>query len=445
MPPLPAQAGGARPAGAETSLAVAIEAARAAIQAGSPPPAEAKPLFIASLATLIRQALGPEGGDPHFQSLVLRTQDPAVDEHVRLATHAAADRRAIRTMTDAVAHPGKLRDVAAGPMRDRLAHLHGLAAAGEWMQLRRAVDSALPHISGDDERLRSALAAIASAPALARLERASALLAEPAVRRYQALCEQRGPLAGSDAAAAQGRASARIGGVAEEGTLASFREIVGLLHAVAPLASYRAIASLRTPRGFPGAAHKAKDEWDAAIVRSRAAGGAADIVLLAEVKASPAAATPDFSRLLRGLQRLAHAGTDAVYEFPSSEGDVRVAGESLRRLRPDGASLPPQVIYCCSAPAETQPQVLSAATQAVLLAEPASLAFARQLARGESPPDDALTPIFHDVMSAPRLRSALNQYDTARRVREAMLHPHDLVEAVRQRCVTGPAGGIGRR
>jgi len=75
--------------------------------------------------------------------------------------------------------------------------------------------------------------------------------------------------------------------------------------------------------------------------------------------------------------------------------------------------------------------VLSAATKAVLLAEPASLAFAQQVARGEAaPPHAALAPAWHALFTAPRLRAALHQYETAAKARAAMLHPDDLLPAV---------------
>jgi hypothetical protein len=88
------------------------------------------------------------------------------------------------------------------------------------------------------------------------------------------------------------------------------------------------------------------------------------------------------------------------------------------------------VIYCCSAPAESHPPFLSAATKAVLLGEPASLAFACRLARGEAPPDSDLLAVWHALPKEPRLRSALYQYETAKRVREAMVHPLDLLSAM---------------
>jgi hypothetical protein len=430
MPSLPADAAAAKAEGIDSALAFAIEHARLAREAGSPAPLEVRDLFISALAGLIRQALAPQGGDPAFQALVLRARADEVEEHVRLSAHAAADRRAVRAAVDAIAHPGKLRGVAAGSRRDALSQLHHLASSADWTQVRRVTSALLEQASAGQDSLRAQLQAIVASPALARLERGDALLQGDTVQRYQALCAQRGPLAGSDAAAAQGRAAAQAGGVAEDSTVDAFGAVAGLLTRYAGGSdSYRVVRSLRTPRGFPGLADKAKDEWDAAIVRSTGAGGA-DIVLLAEVKAAPAAATPDFSRLLRGLQRLAQASDDMDYAFVSADGEVRVPGAALRRLQPRGATLPPHVIYCCSAPAEAQVQVLSAASKAVLLAEPASVAFAQQLAPGSAPREADLLPVWEALTTAPRLRSALHQYDTARVVREAMLHPDDLLAAV---------------
>jgi hypothetical protein len=408
MPPLPSGPDAAWAAGADTALAYAIEGARTGHGH--------RQLFLDALADLIRAALAPQGGDAAFQALVLRAQDPAVEEHVRLAAQSAADARAVRAAADAIAHPGKLRNIPAGAARDALEQLHQLASEGQWTKLR-------------DAAARLSIDTIVSNPGLARLERGAELLAHPGVQRYRELCERRGPLAGSDAAGASGRNSARLGATAEEATLKAFDEIARWLNARETAARYRALGSLRTPRGFPGAVDKAKDEWDAAIVRSD--GDSADIVLLAEVKASPAAATPDFSRLVRGLLRLAHASPQEHYVFASSVGDVRVTGASLRRLQPDAQALPPHVIYCCSAAPEVQPPMLSAATKAVLLAEPASVAFAGQLTRGAAPESGALLPVWDALATAPRLRSALHQYQTATIVRDAMLHPDDLLAAVR--------------
>lgn len=185
------------------------------------------------------------------------------------------------------------------------------------------------------------------------------------------------------------------------------------------------MSRLRTPRGFPGAAGKAKDEWDAAIVH----GG--DIVLLAEVKAAPAAATPDFPRLLRGLQRLALAEAGATYFFPSAAGEVAVRGASLQGLQPQGGQLPPRAIYCCNAPVDPQPQWLSAAAKGLLASEPSSLEYAQAVAQGRAPSPSMLLPVWQALADRqPRLRAALLQHETSCTVRAAMLHPDDLLAAL---------------
>ncbi|WP_240635887.1 hypothetical protein [Caldimonas tepidiphila] len=433
MPPLPVDIGAAGSRDAETALAFAIEAARVARQQAAPAGAEVRQLFIAALAQLIGAALRPSGGDPAFQALVLRAQEAEVDEHVRLAAQAAADLRAVRLAIDAIAHPGKLHRMAPGAMREALSRLHALAAAGSWSGLKRALGQlTAQQESLEDACLRAALEALRASPGLERLERGQALLAREAVQRYRALCARRGPLAGSEAAAARGRAAARLGADAETCTVQAFQamaELLGRRQSV-PV-RYRVVQGLRTPGGFPGATDKAKEEWDAAIVRQPQAGGAAEIVLLAEVKASPAAAASDFPRLVRGLHRLAQAHADAEYAFASPEGVVHLSGASLRRLQPRaGDSLPPAVGYCCTAPPEPQVPLLSPAGKAMLLAEPASVAFARESLRSGPQDPEALAPVWEALSTASRMHPVLHQYETARSVREAMLHPQDLLSAL---------------
>lgn len=430
LPPLPDGIHAALASSPDTALAFAIEGARQARHHRSPPPPGLQDLFTRSLAALIRGALAAEGGDPAFQALVLRNRDPEVEEYVRLARQAPGDRRTVRAATDAFAHPGKLRAMAAGPLRDALSRVHELAAQGAWVELARGIRQ-WPAQPGVHEQVLAASGALLANPALGRLQRLDSLLQREAVQRYLAMCGQRGPAAGSDAAAAQGRASARAGEAGEQATVQAFRAIARMLQASdIEGGALHVVRGLRTPRGFPGQADKAKEEWDAAIVRGDGAGSAADILLLAEVKASPAAATPDFSRLHRGLQRLAHASADRAYAFASADGEVHVSGESLRRLQPRGRALPGHVIYCCSAPVEAQPQVLSAASKAVLLGEPESLEFANQCERGASPHEALLAPVWEALTAAPHLRSALHQDETSRAVRDAMLHPGDLLAAV---------------
>ncbi|MDR6423898.1 hypothetical protein J2738_000020 [Variovorax paradoxus] len=431
LPPLPADAEAAVAGGTDATLAFAIEAARTekASPATAPSHEAMQALFTRALAQLIREALAPERGDPAFQAAMLQAQDAQVHEHVQLSRQRAADLRTLRVAVDAIAHPGKLRHEAAGAVRDALVRLHGLAAAGAWPELAQALAQPLAQELRGTGNFGAPLEAIRSSPALQRLVRGSELLRRESVQRYQALCERRGPLAGSDAAAAEGRASAQQGRIAEQAAVEAFREIAGMLNRHRKgAATYRVARGLRTPRGFPGEANKAKEEWDAAIVRGDA--GGADLVLLAETKASPAAATSDFPRLLRGLRRLAQARAEAVYAFASADGEQRIAGASLQGLRPIRRLLPPHVIYCCSAPPEALPQPLGAATKAVLLAEPASLVFAQQLARGEAATHAALAPVWHALATAPRLQAALHQYETAQKARAAMLHPDDLLASV---------------
>jgi len=419
MPPLPADAPSSHDA--DTALAFAIEAARGAAEKGDPPPAEAFGVFARSLGTLIRIALDEQAGDPAFRALVLHAHDAEVQEHVRLASTAHADRRQVRAAVDAIAHPGKLAALPPGAGRDALSHLHALAREGSWSALA-------------EHAARAGIDSVAASDALARLARGEALGKRPAVMRFLALRSGAGPLAGTDSAAAQGRASARTGDRAEEQALAAFAGMAALLDSRTAPGAFLACRGLRVPPAFPGDPRKAKDEWDAALLRVD--GRAADILLLAEVKASPAAATPDFTRLHRGLLRLAEADPARVYAFASASGSIALEGASLRALAPLGRQLPPHVVYCCTAAAEASPPPLAAAAKAVLLAEPASLAYAQRVAGGDSPPDSALHDVWLALASEPRLRAALYQFDTACAVRERMLHPDDLLAAFRQ-AVTG--------
>ena len=429
MPPLPADAEAATASGTDAALAFAIEAARiSSEERGMPPPVEVRLLFTQALARLIQKALVPEGGDPAFQALMMQSQDAAVNEHAQLWRQREADQRAVRAAINAIAHPGKLRRMPEGEVRDALAQLHDLAAGNLWEELAPAIANLLDRKLLELKSFQPALRAILSNPSLDRLARSNELLHLEAVQRYQALAERQGPAAGSDAALLKGRASARRGEAAEETSTRALAKIADLLNRHNKgSASYRVVRSLRNPPAFPGEANKAKEEWDAAIVCGLA-GEAAELVLLAEIKASPAAATADFSRLLRGLRRLAEASAEETYAFASADGPARIHGASLRRLLPDGDSLPPHVIYCCSAAPEARPPMLSAASKAVLMAEPASLEFAHRLLAGaEAPPPDCLAAVWQALMTEPRLRAALYQYDTARKARAAMLHPADLL------------------
>jgi hypothetical protein len=399
MPPLPAAPADALAAGTATALAWAIEAARRGDDASA--------LFVAALADQVAQVLVPGTGDPAFQAAVLRAGDASVDEAARLDAIRVPDERTVRTVADAVAHPGKLRGMAPGAARDALAHVHAMAMEGAWADVQAAA-----HDAG--------LAGLAGNPALARLQRAAQLESTSVVRRWRALLALAGPLAGSSDAAAQGRAAARTGDAAERVAMAAFETIA------ARLGGLRVVRGLRVPAGFPGAALGGKDEWDLALLRDTPDGAA--VVLLAEVKATPSAATRDLPKLLRGLTRLAQAAGDAPVAFASDQGSVLLAAATLRALAP-APSLPAHVVYCSTA-AVSEPVPLSPESRAQLLAEPASIAFAQQLLAGGAPDLQALLPVWGALRNAPRLRAVLHQYPTALVVREAMLHPGDLLAAL---------------
>lgn len=428
MPALPGDAALARAAGAAPALAWAIEAGRAAVLAGAAPPAEARGLFTWGLARLVAQALAPEGGDPAFQAAVLAAAAPELREHLALAGEAARDQRRVRALVDAVAHPGKLRRRAAGPAPEPLSRLHGHAAAADWDGLRAAAGrlAADPQVQPGE---RQTLARLLAEPALARLERAAVLRRLAAVQAYHALRARAGPAAGSAAAGLQGRQAGRRGAAAEAEAVTCLHALAGLLDAAAPGSRHTVARGLRLPAGVAGQADGAKDEWDAALLR--AAPDQAELLLLVEAKAAPAAATTDLPRLLRGLGRLARAGHQGPVRLASADGPLAVSGASLRRLRPHGVLLPGHVVYLCSAAAEPGPALLSPPARALLLAEPASVAFALALEAGGAPGAEELAPVWDAVLGQPRLRPVLHQYPTACAARAAMLHPDDLLAAAR--------------
>lgn len=423
MPPLPPDAEAARAAGPEAALAFAMESARHALAAGSAPEASLRGLFVEALAALAARASAPDG-DAAFQAQVLRASDPAADEYAALQEEAPGDVRAVRSGVDAIAHPGKLRTQAPGAARDALARLHAVAVAQDWAGLRRV--AGILRAQDCDAAVEATLARLLAGPALARLERGAVLAAQPAVQDWLALVARAGPQAGTDAALARGRDAARAGAAVEEATFAAFARIAGDLDARAPGARHRALQGL-VPRAIVGAPEQAKDEWDVALVRE-APGGACELLLLAEAKAAPAAATRDRPRLLRGLARLARAGAAADVVFATREGEWRVGGASLRALAPDGDDAPETVIYSCIA-SEAQAPLLAHSARTLLLQQRATLAWATGSAAAASPSPDLLGAVWEDLLRTPRLAEVLRQYATARAAREAMLHPDDLVAA----------------
>lgn len=439
--PMPASPNGLEGSDPATLLAIAIEAARAALDAGAAPPNDAARRFTDALAQLIRDALREPGGDPAFQAMVLRHRSPQVREHASLSAHAVADRRAVRTAVDAFAHPGKRRGMPATPMADTLASLHAAAAAGDWPALTQGAQALLAAPPSDAQRPGTLEAALAGQldkligdPALARLLRLEALASDPQVQRYQALWQRQGPRPGTPQAAAQGVAARRRGMAVE--ALAE--------HAIAALAAqlsqaagetYRVASSLRVPASIPGDADRAKTEWDVALLRQSGGDAAApvwDVCLLVEAKASTDAATTDLPRLLRGLRLLAHADAQTTYVFDSNQGPVRLRGAALAALATDEDALARTILYFSDAPADASPRLLSAAGRMQLLSAQESLDYASRAIAGDTPDAQSLAPLWHALLASPRWRAVLNQFPLLRQVRALMVHADDLHAAIAQ-------------
>ena len=103
---------------------------------------------------------------------------------------------------------------------------------------------------------------------------------------------------------------------------------------------------------------------------------------------------------------------------------------SLRSLQPEGDTLPTPVIYCCDADGREAPPLLASASKAVLLGQPASLAFAGRVLRGEAADPRELASLWQALAGSPQLRSTLHQYALGEAVCAAMLQPADLQAAV---------------
>lgn len=429
LPDLPAATPGMPESDPTTALAIAIEQARMRLAGGDAPDEAASRLFIDALAQLIRNALRESNGDPVFQAMTLRHRTPHVREHASLSAHAGQDRRALRTAVDALAHPGKRRGRAPGPISDALAQLHEAASSASWATLADCADRllALPDAAADTA-MRQGLAQLRDDPALARLKRLDELASDPLVQRYQALWDRQGPRPGSAEAAEQGANSRRRGDAVEAMAAATLDTLARRL-AEATGEICRVATSLRVPSSMPGAPERAKTEWDAALLRQSGDAGAAatwDVCLLVEAKASIDAATTDLTRLLRGLRLLANADQDTDYPFDSRQGTLLLRGASLAALRTDEAGLAATVLYFCDAPAETTPRLLGAASRMQLLSAPASLDFAGRLADGQAAQAHELEPVWLQLVASPGWGAVLNQYPLLRQVRELMVHAEDL-------------------
>ncbi|AMR81284.1 hypothetical protein [Cupriavidus nantongensis] len=425
-----------------STLALVIEQARAALARGETPDAALKDRFTGALARMVLDAMRADGGDPVFQAMVLRHRAAPVREYASLSARADQDRRAIHAAVNAVAHPGKQQRLGPGPQREALARLHTYAGAAAWDDLQEAVqrllETPLTPASVSETPTARALAQLLEHPALTRLRRLDALASDPLVAQYRALWDRYGPRSGSASAVAQGLSSRQRGDAAEALAAQALEALAQRLNAAAGAsAPYRVVTSMRVPAAIPATHKHAKTEWDVVLLRQSAAAGDAvvgteawDVCLLVEVKASVDAATTDFPRLLRGLRLLAHADKDVVYPFATRQGTMPLRGAALCALPSAAAALSRTVLYCCDAPAEPTPRLLSAASRMQLLSATPTLDFAAALTA--TPPADAraLEPVWHAMLEVPGWRAVLNQYATLRQVRELMVHTDDLLAAV---------------
>ncbi|NSX13695.1 3-deoxy-D-arabino-heptulosonate 7-phosphate synthase [Cupriavidus taiwanensis] len=421
-----------------TTLALVIEQARALLQRGEMPDAALKDRFTGTLARMVREAMRADGGDPVFQAMVLRHRAAPVREYASLSARADQDRRATHAAVNALAHPGKQQRLGPGAQREALAQLHACAGAAAWNELHDAAQRLLemqqaPALAGATPAARG-LTQLLEHPALARLRRLDALASDPLVAQYRSLWERYGPRSGSAGAVAQGRSSRRRGEAAEALATRALQALAQRLNADRDAsAPYRVVTSMRVPAAIPAAHERAKTEWDAVLLGQAAAADAApawDVCLLVEVKASVDAAATDFPRLLRGLRLLAQADPDDVYSFATRQGTVPLRGAALRALPSASAALSGTVLYCCDAPAEPTPRLLSAASRMQLLSAAPTLDFAATLT-GPAPADAReLEPVWVALLEAPGWRAVLNQYATLRQVRELMVHPDDLLDVV---------------
>ncbi|MBB1593356.1 3-deoxy-D-arabino-heptulosonate 7-phosphate synthase [Achromobacter sp. UMC46] len=434
VPPAPNAATQAPNGGAATMLAMTVEHARQALAGGVAPDSATRHDFLHALSRLIREAMRANEGDPAFQAIVLRHRAPQVREFASLSAAADQDRRQIHAAVNAIAHPAKLQRMAPGPDRDALAPLQAAVSTASWTALLDAARQlrAMPE-KAVDPSVERALARLLDDPALARLRRLDALAPDAQVRRYQSLWDRHGPRSGSPTAAAQGSAAQRRGAAVEALATQALDALAQRLNdAEGAHAPYRVVTSMRVPSSIPASSDRAKSEWDAVLLRQTGAAATPvwDVCLLIEAKASVDAATADLPRLQRGLRLLAHAEDHAVYPFQTRQGVVNLRGASLRALPADSSALAHTVLYCCDAPADAAPRLLSAASRMQLLSAPASVEYARGVENGQTPDVSALEPVWRQLLESPQWEPVLHQYPMLRQVRELMVHVDDLLASV---------------
>jgi hypothetical protein len=429
VPPLDAAVANTRDTRASTALALAIEAARKAIESNRAPDAQTKHDFIGALASMIQDAMRADSGDPAFQATVLRHQAARVREYASLSAHAAQDRRWIRSAVTSIAHPRKQERMQPGAQREALARLYAAAseasASALGDTLRVLIDT--PEIANDASLLR-ALTHLRDSDALRRMLHLDALEADALVQRYRSLWDRNGPRPGSAAALAQGVAAQRRGADAEASAARALEALAQRLDEERGEAAYRVVTSMRVPAALAAGHARAKTEWDAVLL-SRAriddAASAWDVCVLVEAKASVDAATTDFASLLRGLRLLARADANIDYVFETREGAVQLRGASLCALRTDEAALERSVLYACDAADESALRVLGAAARMRLMTAQASLDYAGHLGDAHR-----LEPVWSALLESPQWAPVLHQYAALKQVRDLMIHPDDLLAAI---------------
>ncbi|HWL30015.1 MAG TPA: 3-deoxy-D-arabino-heptulosonate 7-phosphate synthase [Burkholderiaceae bacterium] len=423
-------------AGPAIRLAMAIEEARQARDRNQIPDDGARQRFISGLADLIRAAMHDERGDPAFQAMVLRHRAPNVREYASLSAHAEGERRHIHAAVNALAHPGKLARLSAGPRRDALAHLHAAAASSSWPELRVLAERlAIMAETAGDTPLARRVAQLLDSDALRHLERLDGLESDEVVLKYRSLWDRQGPRSGSHAAAIQGAASKRRGADVEALVAGALTKLAQRLdEAENSSGRYRVVTSLRVPPSIPAEADRAKSEWDAVLLRQDAIIDTVptwNLCLLVEAKASVDAATTDLPRLMRGLRLLSHAERNTLYPCQTQQGVVHVLGASLKRLKDKQADLEQVVLYCSDAPGDAAPsRLLSAAARMQLLSATASLDFAHALTNGELSDSGNLESVWNQLLESPRWRHVLYQYPMLRQARELTVHIDDLSAAI---------------
>ena len=455
VPPLGDQHALADAPSAPREIAVTIELARAALARGEQPDAAIKDRFLHALERLITDALHAQAGDFAFQAMVFRHRHATVREYASLQAHGDKDARRVRSRVDAIAHPGKLRQKEPGPLRDGLSQLYGQSSMGTWaeaaetgrcllagLETRANSQPDVPRTLPSDIGLEQSLRHLLGDPALARLQRLSALAQDNDVAHYLALWAAHGPRSGSAEAAAQGAGAQQRGAQVEAIAAQALDALAAQLNRdSSPQWTYRVVTAMHVPAVLVDSAERAKTEWDVVVLRrqkiedakdTEAPDGAAsppwDVCLLVEAKASADAATTDFPRLLRGLQLLSKADPNVAYAFLTKQGTVPIRGGSLHSLPTTDATatLQDAVLYCSDAPADSAPKPLSAASRMQLLSSTTTLDYAGKLALGEAVDVQDLEPVWQALLTDARWLTVLNQYATLRRVRDLMVHVADL-------------------